>query len=293
MATQTVELALDARAELGEGPRWHEAERRLYWVDIARNQLHRFDPATGADELRAFDAPIGCFAFRAAGGLILAMKDGLALLDHWAGEPRPFGEQILADKPDLRFNDGRTDPAGRFWLGSVNMTKSARDAALYRVDPDGAIRFVEGGMLTCNGAAFNAEGTQFRHADTPSHELRAYAADPASGDLSGRRIIRRFPEGRGRPDGGSFDAEGAYWSALFDGGRVVRLDDDGEILATVELPVTRPTMIVFGGPDLRTAYVTSARTGLTDEQRAAQPHAGGIFAFRVDVPGLAEVPFAG
>lgn len=293
MATQTVELALDARAELGEGPRWHQAERRLYWVDIARNELHRFDPATGADECRTFDAPVGCFAFRAAGGLILAMKDGLALLDQWEGVPRPFGEQIFADKPELRFNDGRTDPAGRFWVGSVNMPKSARDAALYRVDPNGVLHFIESGMLTCNGAAFNADGTSFRHADTPSHELRAYAVDPANGTLSNRRIIRRFPEGRGRPDGGSFDAEGAYWSALFDGGRVVRLSDNGEILMTVDLPVTRPTMIVFGGPDLRTAYVTSARAGLSDEQLEAQPHAGGIFSFRVDVPGLPEVPFAG
>lgn len=293
MATQTVELALDARAELGEGPRWHQAERRLYWVDIARNQIHRFDPATGADELRTFDAPVGCFAFRANGGLILAMKDGLALLDQWEGVPRPFGEQIFADKPELRFNDGRTDPAGRFWVGSVNMPKSARDAALYRVDPNGSLNFIESGMLTCNGAAFNADGTAFRHADTPSHELRAYAVDPTNGTLSHRRIIRRFPEGRGRPDGGSFDAEGAYWSALFDGGRVVRLSDDGEILMTVDLPVTRPTMMVFGGPDLRTAYVTSARTGLSEEQLEAQPHAGGIFSFRVDVPGLPEVPFAG
>lgn len=293
MATRTVEIALDARAELGEGPRWHGAERRLYWVDIARNELHRFDPVTGADEARRFDAPVGCFAFRAAGGLLLAMKDGLALLDRWEGDPRPVGEQLFLDKPDLRFNDGRTDPAGRFWVGSVNMTKSARDAALYRVDPDMSIHFIEGGMLTCNGAAFTADGTAFRHADTPSHELRAYTADPVAGSISNRRIVRRFPEGRGRPDGGSFDAEGGYWSALFDGGRVVRLDDEGEILATVELPVTRPTMIVFGGEDLRTAYVTSARTGLSDEQLGQQLHAGAIFAFRVDVPGLPEIPFAG
>jgi sugar lactone lactonase YvrE len=159
MATRTVGIALDARAELGEGPRWHGAERRLYWVDIARNELHRFDPATGADEVRGFEAPVGCFAFRAGGGLLLAMKDGLAVVDDWDGAIRPFGEQLFRDRPDLRFNDGRTDPAGRFWAGSVNMTKNARDAALYRVDADGTIELVEGGMLTCNGAAFDAAGT--------------------------------------------------------------------------------------------------------------------------------------
>jgi sugar lactone lactonase YvrE len=293
MATRTVDIALNARAELGEGPRWHGGERCLYWVDIARNELHRFDPLNGTDEMRRFDASVGCFAFRAGGGLLLAMKDGLARIDGWEGPLVPFGERIFADRPDLRFNDGRTDPAGRFWVGSVNIAKSARDAALYRVDPDGSITLVEGGMLTCNGTAFNAEGTAFRHADTPSHELRSYDVDAVAGTLSGRRVLRRFPEGRGRPDGGSFDAQGHYWTALFDGGRVVRISAEGEILATVELPVSRPTMIAFGDDDLCTAYVTSARTGLSKEQLVAQPHAGAIFSFRVDVPGLPEWPFGG
>jgi len=292
MTTQ-VSIALDARAELGEGPRWHGGEGLLYWVDIARQELHRFDPATGIDQVRRFDQPVGCFAFRKAGGLLLAMKDGLALLDGWDADPVAFGEPILAGKPDLRFNDGRTDPAGRFWAGTVNTAKSAQDAALYRVDPDGTIAFVEGGMLTCNGAAFNATGTAFRHADTPSHALRGYDVDPASGILSHRRIVHRFEQGRGRPDGGSFDVEGCYWSALFDGGRVVRLSPEGEIVETVALPLSRPTMIAFGGADLRTAYVTSARTGLSAQDLAAQPHAGAILAFRVEVPGLAETPFAG
>jgi sugar lactone lactonase YvrE len=288
-----VTIALDARAQLGEGPRWHAGEQRLYWVDILANELHRFDPATGLDDVRRFEQPVGCFAFRAAGGFVLAMKDGFALLDDWDAAPKPFGEQIFADKSDLRFNDGRTDPAGRFWVGSVNMAKSAQDAALYRLDPDGALAFVEGGMLTCNGAAFNADGTAFCHADTPSHDLRAYEVDPATGTLSKRRIIHSFEHGKGRPDGGSFDAEGCYWSALFDGGRVVRLSPEGDLLQTVELPVKRPTMIAFGGPDLRTAYVTSARAALSDADLATQPHAGALFSFPVDVPGLPEVPFPG
>ncbi len=291
--TQKVNVALDARAQLGEGPRWHAQERRLYWVDIARNELHRFDPISGADEVRVFAAPVGCFAFRAGGGLLLAMKDGLATLAEWAAEPVPFGRQLLADRSDLRFNDGRTDPAGRFWAGTVNMAKSAHDAALYRIGGDGTIDEIEGGMLTCNGAAFSADGRQFRHADTPSHALRGYDVDPATGALSARRIVHQFEMGTGRPDGGSFDAEGFYWSALFDGGRVARIAPDGAVVETVHLPVTRPTMIVFGDEDLRRAYVTTARTGLSDEALAAQPFAGAIFCFRVEVPGLPEWPFAG
>lgn len=287
------ELVLDARATLGEGPRWHGVERRLYWVDIAANALHRFDPASGTNETRHFEQPVGCFAFRAGGGLVLAMQDGLARLDSWESDPVPFGDAVLAGRPDLRFNDGRTDPAGRFWVGSVNTAKSAHDAALYRFDGSGRATMIEGGMLTCNGAAFSADGTRFHHADTPSHALRAHDVDPASGTLSGRRILHQFEHGTGRPDGGSFDAEGCYWSALFDGGRVVRLAPDGTLMDTVALPVSRPTMIVFGGEDGRTAFVTTARTGLSDEQLAREPLAGGIFSFRVTVPGVPEWSFAG
>jgi sugar lactone lactonase YvrE len=293
MTTPPISIALDARADLGEGPRWHAAERKLYWVDILRCELHRLDPETGRDEVRVFDQPIGCFAFRRAGGLLLAMKDGLATLSDWDASPEPFGEQIFADRPDLRFNDGRTDPAGRFWVGSVNMAKSAQDAALYQVDPDGSITEIEGGMTTCNGAAFNTDGTAFHHADTPSHALRGYDVEPSTGALRNRRIIHQFEHGTGRPDGGSFDADGCYWSALFEGGRVVRLSPDGELLQTVDLPISRPTMISFGGQDLRTAFVTTARAGLNEEQLEREPHAGAIFTFRVDVPGLAEVPFSG
>lgn len=285
------DVALDARAELGEGPRWHAAEKRLYWVDIARNELHRFDPASGADEGRRFSAPIGCFAFVKSGGLILGMKDGFATLADWRADPQPFGEQIFADRPDIRANDGRTDPAGRFWMGTVNMAKSAHDAALYRLDGDGAVVEIEGGMLTCNGAAFTADGRRFFHSDTPSHAIRAYDCDPRSGALSGRSIFHQFPFGKGRPDGGSVDAEGCYWAALFDGGRVVRLSPEGEILTEVPLPAKRPTMIVFGDDDLRTAYVTSSRAGLSPEELEAQPLSGAIFRFRVDAPGLPEWAF--
>lgn len=286
-----IEVVLAAEALLGECPRWHEAEARLYWVDIARNELHRFDPATGQDRHRTFAEPVGCFAFARGGGLILAMKDGLARLADWDAGPEPFGDQLLAGDADLRMNDGRTDAAGRFWVGSVNMAKSAANAALYRFDVDGGGTVVQNGMTTCNGAAFSADGLTFHHADTPSHALRAYRADPVTGTLHDERILHHFPMGQGRPDGGSFDAEGCYWSALFDGGRVVRIAPSGEILESVDLPAPRPTMIAFGGEDRRTAFITTARSGLSDDALAAAPLSGAILSFRVSVPGVAEWPF--
>ena len=187
-----IDIIIDADATLGEGPRWHAAEQRLYWVDIARHELHCFDPATGIDRMRRFDAPVGCFAFRSGGGLVLAMKDGFALLDAWDDEPRAFGPQILAGRGDLRFNDGRTDPLGRFWAGTVNTAKSAADAALYRLDPDGSVTEVAGGMTTCNGAAFTADGRRMFHTDTPSHTLRTHDVRP-DGTLAPAQLLRRFP----------------------------------------------------------------------------------------------------
>ena len=290
--TSPVTLVLDARASLGEGPRWHAGEARLYWVDIDRCELHRFDPASGQDEHRRFDDPVGCFAFTGDGGLMLGMKRGFARLDHWDAEPRPWGRAFLADHPDLRLNDGRTDPAGRFWAGSVTMTKAQRNAALYCLDGE-TVREVQSDMLTCNGAAFSSDGRHFHHADTPSHALRRYDCDPETGVLSHERVLHQWPQGHGRPDGGSFDEEGCYWTALFDGGRVARLSPDGEVLQEVMLPARRPTMIAFGGADRRTAFVTTARTGLDEATLADQPHSGGIFSFRVDVPGVPEWPFAG
>lgn len=288
-----VDLLLDARALLGESPRWHAGEQRLYWVDIDAQRIHRTDPATGATETMQLDQPVGCVAPRAGGGLILGLKDGCALIDAWGDAPRAFGPQMLAGIAEQRCNDACVDAAGRLWVGSVTSDKANPAATLYRLDPDGALTAMLGGLLTSNGAAFSPDGRIFYHADTPTHALRAYDVDPATGALGQGRLFHQFEQGTGRPDGGAVDAEGCYWSALWDGWRVVRLSPQGELLQTVDLPVQRPSMIALGGPDLRTAFVTSAGKSLTDADRAGQPHAGGLFTFRVDVPGLVQPGFGG
>lgn len=293
--SNTPSLLLDSRCALGESPRWNSQDGCLYWVDIDAQRLHRWNPRTLLTETKIFDVPVACFAFRAGGGLLLGMRDGCGVIDDWADTPRPIGEQPLKGRKNHRMNDGRTDPAGRFWVGSVDSDKRDRDAALYRLD-GAALTEIEGGMLTCNGAAFTGDGRRFAHSDTPSHTVRVYDADPDHGTLSNRRILHQFDNrtnngvgpGLGRPDGGSFDENGDYWVAMFDGWRVVRLSSDGDILTDLRLPVQRPTMIAFGGADRRIAFVTSARTGLSTADLAAQPSAGGIFAFRVDIPGVPE-----
>lgn len=288
-----VDLLLDAQALLGESPRWHAPEARLYWVDIDAHRIHRTDPATGATRSMQLDQPVGCVAPRAGGGLVMGLKDGCALIDAWGEDPRAFGPAVLAGIAEQRFNDGCVDAAGRFWVGSVTRDKSNPGAMLFRLDPDGALTPMLGGLLTSNGAAFSPDGRTFYHADTPTHALHAYAVDPATGALGDGRLFHQFEQGKGRPDGGTADAEGCYWSALWDGWRVVRLSPAGEILQTVEMPVQRPSMIALGGADLCTAFVTSAGKDLSDDARAAQPHAGGLFTFRVDVPGIVQPGFGG
>jgi sugar lactone lactonase YvrE len=278
-------------ATLGEGPRWQVSEQALYFVDIAAQQLCRLDPATGALAVRTFDEPVGCFAFRKGGGFLLAMRQGFGLIDSFDGEVRPIGAPIDPGNGS-RFNDGRADAVGRFFAGTVDPEKQAA-AGLFRLDPDGTVTRLFGGVLTSNGAAFSADGRTFAWSDTPRHALFFFDHDPADGALSNRRLFHQWPEGYGRPDGGSFDAAGCYWTALFAGGRVARLSPEGEILEEAPIPCPKPTMISFGGPDLKTAYVTTAREDLSAAELARFPNSGGVFSFRVETPGLPEAAFAG
>jgi sugar lactone lactonase YvrE len=288
-----VSLALDARAQLGECPRWSAPDQALYFVDIAAQTLNRFDPATGARQSRRFEAPVGCFVLRRSGGFVLAMADGFALLDAFESQPQPIGPPVEAGRPSIRFNDGRTDFQGRFWAGTLDGTKTDHAAAVYRLDTDGRVVRVLDGALTCNGIAVSPDQSRLYFSDTPSHQISVFDFDPEDGRISNRRTFHAFPKGQGRPDGASVDAEGFYWCALYAGGRVVRLSPEGQIVAEVAIPAINVTMIGFGGPDLRTAYVTTARQNATADDLARYPHAGGVFTFRVETPGLPETPFAG
>jgi sugar lactone lactonase YvrE len=283
---------LDIKAHLGESPVWSARDNALYWVDIAAPSLNRFDPATGRNVVMPMPASIGSFALRRSSGFVVALRDGIWL----AAADGSLERRIAAapyDPAHHRFNDGRCDRAGRFFVGSMNEKRDANSGAFYRVDPDGRMTMLFGDVMISNGLAWSPDGRTMYHADTPHHIIRAFDYDAATGTPSNPRVFVKWQGETDRPDGGAIDSEGNYWSAFFRAGKIVKLSPAGKTLAEFDLPAMCPTMCAFGGPDLRTVYVTTARRERDPEELARLPQSGGIFAMTVDVPGLPEPEFAG
>ena len=283
---------LDARASLGECPVWSAAEQVLYWVDINAPSLNRFDPATGRNVAMPMPESIGCFALRRGGGFVVALRGGFWLAGADGALARKVGDAPY-DPAHHRFNDGRCDPQGRFLAGYMNEKRDADTAALVRLDPDFTQTRLIAGMSISNGLAFSPDGRTMYHTDTPTQVVHAYDYDTGTGTPSNPRVFARFTQDGDRPDGAAVDRDGCYWSALYRGGKVVRIAPDGRVLAAFAVPAMCPTMCAFGGRDLRTLYVTSAWQMREPEELARLPHSGGLFAMPVDVPGLPEPAFAG
>lgn len=277
---------------LGESPMWHPGEGALYWCDIPGRTLNRWHGASGEHAHWAFDCEPACCAPLLGGGLVLGMRDGL-----WRFDPASGRRERLAAAPydpaRQRFNDGKGDPQGRFWVGSLDDAR-APEAALFRF-AGGKLDRMAGGVAVSNGLAWSPDGRTMYWADTAGHQVLAFDFDPADGSLSRRRVLAAFAPkvaGQdleaygGRPDGAAVDAEGTLWVAMYEGQRLVRLAPDGTLLGELRLPVRCATMPCFGGADLRTLYVTTARDKRPEAELAAQPWAGQVLAMRVEVPGL-------
>lgn len=288
-----VRVAVAEPALLGESPVWHAGEQVLYYVDIAGHRLLRFDPAEGRLERWQFDTEIGSIAPLDSGGWLLAMRDGLWRFDTGGGE-RELVKAAPYDPAHERFNDGKCDPQGRFWVGTVYEPRTPALASLYCYRL-GRLERRAGDATVSNGLAWSPDGRTMYWSDTPSHTIWSFDFDPHTGTMGERRVFARF-EGKqagqdldrygGSPDGGAVDAEGCYWAAMYEGQRLLRLSPAGEVLRELPLPVRCPTMPCFGGPELRTLYITTARERRPAEELAAQPAAGCVLAIDVDVPGV-------
>lgn len=281
-----------APVELGESPLWHPAEQVLYWVDIPGRALHRYDPRAHAHDHWAFDAEVSCCAPVLGGGLLLTLRTGIERFD-----PATGARQRVAAPPydpaRQRFNDGKADALGRLWIGTLDDARQPA-AALYRC-ARGVVEKQAEGITVSNGLAFSPDSKTMYWADTKAHVVYVFDFNLVQGTLSRQRVFAQFApraEGQpletygGRPDGAAVDAEGTYWVAMFEGQRLLRFAPTGEPLLEVRLPVRCATMPCFGGPDLKTLYLTTAREKRPADELARQPLAGCVLQMRVDVPGL-------
>lgn len=286
------ELVLDARAELGEGIVWDASLARLVWVDIMRGRVHRFDPASGLSEVRDIGQPVGAAAPAADGGLVVATPEGFARLDFESGRMTPLGA-VERDVPGNRMNDGACDPAGRFWAGTMAIDERAGAGSLYRLDPDGRVTLMISAVTISNGLAWSADTRRMFYVDSPTQRIDVFDFDRATGAIGNRRPFASISVEDGIPDGLTIDVDDGVWVALWGGGRLHRYTRDGVLDRVVRLPVTYPTRCAFGGPELDELFVTSAWRALTEDEREAQPHAGGIYRLRPGIRGRRATPFGG
>ncbi len=302
---------------LGESPFWHPQESRLYWVDIPGRRIARVAvqgvQAQGPVDYWPLTQEPGCIAPVQGGGLVMALRDGIYLAREWGGALQRLAAAPY-DTSKLRFNDGKCDAQGRFWAGSMYEPKDQALGTLYMLDgqglhtmqggmkdgmKDGVGSVINNGVVTANGLAWSPDGRTAYWADTAAHQVRVFDFDAASGQLSNSRVFYQAtpkPAGwawcsatpyGGRPDGATVDVEGCYWSAQYEGGRLLRISPSGQVLAEVPTPTLCPTMPCFGGPDLKTLFITTSRHGRSDAELAQYPGAGCVWAMRVEVAGLA------
>ena len=278
-------IALNASSQLGESPVWDGRRRELVWVDIAAGRLRTWSPATGEQRSTDFDGELGAVILGASEGTRALALGHRLWLEHDGELLRQLAE-VEAELADNRFNDCRCDPGGRIWAGTMSKVRAAGDAGLYRLRADGTLDRVIAGTTISNGIGWSPDRTRMYFVDSLTQRVDVLDYDLASGEVANRRPLVAIDPADGLPDGLAVDSEGAIWICLFGGGAIRRYLPNGALDLHVPLPVTNPTCPTFGGEDLRTVYVTSARHRLSEDQLRREPQAGAILALDSPVAGM-------
>lgn len=288
-----IDCVADVKCTLGEGPVWDDRAGQLYWVDIKAPAIWRLDSKTGATQSWKMPHRVGAVALREQGGLVAAMKPGFAFVDldtnkvELIAHPQPGA-------PDSRLNDGACDAKGRFWAGSMDDNERDPTGHLYRLNPDRSTERFEAGFVVTNGIRWSSDHTRMYFVDSAARTIWSYDFDLAKGAPGQRRLFAQLTEADGYPDGLCVDAEDHVWGAHWAGGRITRYRPDGTRERTIQIPAPNVTCCCFGGANLDTLYVTTARIGVSDERLAAHPLTGGVFAITgLGVAGRASHRFAG
>lgn len=279
-----LENVLPVRARLGEGPIWDEQRQVLHWVDIYNRRVHTFDPATGQDTYIELDTVVSGLFIVDSQHLIVAQENGLGRLDLTTEELTPL-VSIEADQPHNRLNDVRCDRHGRLWIGTMNQQEQPQ-ANLYRYHCYGELQLMESGLSISNGLGWSPDRQTFYLTDTPRKTIYAYRFDQEAGKISDRRPLITLTHEPFHPDGLTIDAEGCIWSAMWNGGCVIRFDPDGQEMQRVSLPVPLVTSCTFGGPDLTDLYITTASAGMSQAELHQHYQAGDLFRLSTHIKGL-------
>lgn len=287
------ELVIDAKSALGEGPCWFSEANKLIWVDINGYMVHLYDPETGLNESHDIGQFVGAAVVREKGGLLLALYHGFYFYD------LDTRQLTAVEDPEghittNRFNDGKCDPKGRFWAGTMVLKGEPGNANLYRMDKNLNVNRMLTGVTISNGMAWNIEKQLMYYIDTKTKKICSYDFNMKSGEMTNEQTVITISEGMGSPDGMTIDEEGMLWVAFFRGWKVIRFDPEtSEILSEIPVPASQVTSCTFGGEQLDELYITTARVGLSDEELEKQPHAGGLFRVKLDIKGAPSYQFKG
>ena len=284
---------VDCQNVLGESVRWHASDQRLFWTDIERAELWTLDPSTSRVSVAGMkDRPCSIVP-RSGGGLLIAFSSYIALFENALGTTYPIANSG-PDEAGTRWNDGRCDRKGRFLIGSsCEKADGPALASLWQFTKKMKRRQLVTGLRVSNALCFSPDGTVMYFADSMEACIWAFDYDEDSGNASRRREFCSLKDQPGIPDGATVDEEGFLWNAQWGGGRIIRYTPDGSIDRVLELPTSQPTCVAFGGPDLATLFVTTARLGMSEDQLGREPLAGSLFAVETGIRGLPENPYAG
>jgi len=278
------ELVADYQCHIGENPLWHPMEQRLYWTDITRGKLFRYDPATGHHEQCYSGAPVGGFTLQADGALLLFMERGA--IAKWRDGQLDYVVEEIPDELENRFNDVIADPVGRVFCGTVAMPVGTRPGRLYRLDTDGSLHVLLEGINVSNGMGFTLDRQHLYYTDSSPRHIYLFDYNDKTGTLTHQRVWLRTPEGAGVPDGMTVDAQGYVWSARWDDSALYRYTPGGVEEQRIEFPAKKVSSVTFGGDDLSDIYVTTA---LSDSSKAEEgAGAGALFRLRLGIRGLPE-----
>lgn len=281
------ELVLDAKATLGEGSIWQPNENKLYWIDIEGKTLHIYDPVSKEDKILPLGSRVGTVVPLQGGGAVVALQSGIQKIDTKTGR-LSFITNPLPDTVNLRYNDGKCDPAGRFWVGTLALDSRRRGAVLWRLDKDKSVHLMLDSVSISNGIVWTADKKTMYYNDTPTGTVQGFDYDDKTGAITNRRIAVKIPRGMGSPDGMTIDADGNLWVALWGGGCVGKFNPlTGELLQKVTVPAPNVSSCAFGGKNLETLYITTARAWVNADKLKEFPSSGGLFSVK---PGVRGVP---